>query len=149
MRINTVPVEMLADQHLIAEYNEASGMQIQYYRRSVLQRKTPFLDSEIPPSYTLGKGHATFFYNKMLFVYNRWHAVRNECIKRGVKVTIPDLDYSIVKMNHMNDWIPTQKDVIVNLERIQDRISMKPDWYKFHGKKVDDWNEFYSSLKSK
>lgn len=146
MRINTVPVEMLADQHLIAEYNEAVGMQIAYYRRSVLQRKTHFHDSEIPSNYTLGKGHATFFYDKMLFVKKRWHEVRKECIRRGVKCTIDDLDYSDVLPQHMNDWTPSKTDILTNLARIEDRISMKPQWYKFHGKPID-WSNFYDALK--
>lgn len=146
MRINTVPVEMLADQHLRAEYLEIHAMMGTYFRRSILQRKTPFHDSEIPSNYTLGKGHATFFYDKMLFVKKRWHLVRNECIRRGVNCTLEDLDYSFVPEKYMNDWTPSKTDILTNLARIEDRISMKPRWYKFHGKPID-WSNFYDALK--
>lgn len=146
MRINVIPVKLLADQHLIAEYNEASEMMLTYYRRSVLQRKSPFDKSEIPANYTLNKGHAMFFYDKMLGVYNRWHEVRAECENRGFTTNIMDLDYSIVKPEHMNDWKPSKRDMIVNLERIQTRISQKPHWYRYYGKPIEKWDAFYFEL---
>lgn len=145
MRINTIPVELLMDQHLRAEYLEIFGMMFTYYRRSILDRLSPFDWSKQPKKYTLGGGHAMFFYDKMAFVEKRWLDVRNECSKRGFATNINSLDYSRVRPGHLNDWTPDKEAMRVNLERIRQRISLKPSWYKFHGKNVDA-DELYKNL---
>ena len=63
VRINLVHPKKLADQHLIAEYNEIL-MLIGYVR------KYPPLEN-IPDSYKLGKGHVKFFKNKLDYLYIR------------------------------------------------------------------------------
>lgn len=152
MRINCIPVELLSDQHLKAEYLEIYAMMFTYYRRSVLERKTIFNDNEIPSKYCLGAGHAKFFYNKMKYVYERWNLVKNECINRGYNLTLEDLDYSQVKLEHYCTWSPSYDDKLLNLERILNRIykkiiiQNKPVFYKYYGKilKFLDWGILYT-----
>lgn len=152
MRVNTIRPELLADQHLRAEYNEIHGMMIAYYRRSVLERKTKFNESEIPKNYILSKGHAMFFYDKMKFVQDRWYSIREECQRRGYVTNLTTLNYSIVKPEHMNSYEINYNDKIINLERILTRIytkiykQNKPNFYTFHKKpmKFLDWCILYT-----
>lgn len=131
MRINVIDPKYLMDQHLRAEYLEIQGMMLNYYRRSVLQ--TDFDWSRVPKHYTLGTGHAMFFYDKMKFVTRRFKRVVAECNARGFTTNLLELDYSIVKPEHMNDYEVSRKDIEVNLERVRQRISLKPEWYKYKG----------------
>ena len=125
MRINVLSPRTLADQHLRAEYNEIYSMMITYYRRSILERKTSFDESEIPTKYTLNKGHAKFFYNKMKYVQDRWYAIRKECNRRGFVTNLVELDYNTVKPEHMNSYDTTYEAKLINIERILSRIYMK------------------------
>jgi len=148
MRINCIPPQLLTDQHLGAEYLEIQAMQLNYYRKSVLY-KEHFDWSRQSKDYTLNSGHAIFFYDKMLAVQKRFRSVVEECKRRGRATNLEDLNYSEVLPHHMNDWVPTKKDMLVNLERILQRISQKPDWYKYHGKPFNAdvlYGEFKKSL---
>ncbi len=42
----------------------------------------------IPDKFKLGTGHVKFFYNKLLYLKNRYTSLYNECIKRGFNVQI-------------------------------------------------------------
>ena len=37
----------------------------------------------------------------------------------------------------MKDWAPSEEDIAISLERINERISQKPGWYRYYGKAVD------------
>ena len=114
-----------------------------YYRRSLIERKSPFDWTQQPKSYTLGGGHAMFFYDKMKYVERRWQDVRCECQNRGFTTNIQSLEYSTkVNPTHMNDWTPDKSAMKVNVERIVQRIQKKPQWYKYYGKPID--SEFMS-----
>ena len=69
-RINIVPTEELADQHLVAEYREM------FMVGSALQRslKSPNWEKNKktwPTRFTLNSGHVKFFYNKGLYLHKR------------------------------------------------------------------------------
>ena len=139
MRINIITPKLLTDQHLIAEYNELQGMLPTYYRRSVIERVKPFNDNEIPTNYTMGKGHAMFFYNKILFAKKRWLSLKEECKSRNINVTIEDIKFDFdIREEHLNDWVPSKDDILINIERILNRIykkiviDNKPNFYKFN-----------------
>jgi len=136
MRINVVDPKVLMDQHLIAEYGEIQNMMLPYYRRS-MNAKKPFDMKRISDKYTLNTGHATFFYNKMGFVVNRFRVVVEEMHARGFNTKLLELDYSEVPVHHMNDYQVTVEDVMHNLERIQQRIGLKPEWYRYRGNNID------------
>lgn len=152
MRINCIDVSILADQHLRAEWVEIL-MLPPYIKRS-LQSKNGLILSEMT-DYTLGTGHARFFYNKLSYVIKRYNEIEKEMIKRGYKAnpalnlveTLKTLELNSNK-KLFNDWKPTKKDKSLNLDRIIKRIDLKPLWYSYYGKKrfsLQEWETFYIS----
>lgn len=135
-RINLVPVQDLADQHLFAEWREIK-MVPAALRRSLKTRKSGDILSGIPRRYTLNKGHVTFFFNKMKFLTERYKLLTDELISReyslGSGSDFTEFTYDIPgEFNHA-DWHPDKFEVAVNIERILLRISEKPLWYKYLG----------------
>ena len=143
-RINLVPVEDLADQHLMSEWREIK-MVPAALRRSLKTRKSGDILAGVPKRYTLNKGHVTFFFNKMKFLTDRYKLLTYELVKREYSISAGD-DFSIFcndlpKEFSQVDWQSDKKEVAVNVERILLRISDKPDWYKHQGEKLTA--EFY------
>lgn len=126
VRINLVKPRALTDQHLIAEYNEIL-MLFGYFK------KYPSVEI-IPKKYCLGKGHMKFFKNKLLFLKKRHEAIKKEMRKRGFKA-----EKSIILKNFnpkcFNDWKPKQSDFDVIKKRLAEKISSKPSYYSYFGKK--------------
>jgi deoxyribonuclease (pyrimidine dimer) len=147
-RINLVPVEDLADQHLFAEWREIK-MVPAALRRSLKTRKTSDILAGVPKRYTLNKGHVTFFFNKMLFLYDRYCELTEELDDRGYNLTYHDLNFifyrDIPEVFRTQNWESNNDDKKVNIERILLRISEKPDWYKYHGEKLEP--SFYERYK--
>ena len=128
-RINIIPVEELMDQHLVAEYRELPmvGSALQ---RSIKSKS--WNPTKLPEKFTLNKGHVKFFYNKGLYLYNRYQELIIEMRRRGMN---PDPD-RVFKRDQWpdelyNDWTPTTEDQAITRERIalSGRISERPDWY--------------------
>ena len=127
-RINIIHPSELTDQHLIAEYREL------FMVGSSLQRslKSPSWNpNKIPKKFTLNKGHVTFFYDKGKYLSKRYESIRSEMISRGMK---PD-ETRIFKREQWpdelyNDWLPTLEDEKIIRDRLDERISQKPNWYR-------------------
>ena len=129
-RINIVPVEELMDQHLIAEYREITMVPSALNR--TLKSKKGLDYKKISKTYTLNTGHVYFFYDKGLYLSKRYHALINEMKNRGFS---PDSDRKfptdIFKDNGLyNDWEPSPSEYITIRKRINEKIKMKPDWYR-------------------
>ena len=78
-RINTIDPRLLLDQHLVAEWRELPRIPnelIKHPQRLKLEL--------IPAKYTLGKGHVTFFRNKLVWLYKRHKLLCQELDKRGI-----------------------------------------------------------------
>jgi deoxyribonuclease (pyrimidine dimer) len=127
MRINLVDPSELMDQHLIAEYREIRLLSANLQR--TLKSKSGFKASKIPKKFTLNKGHAYFFYNKGKYLHNRFNLLKLEMIKRNFS---PNNNFPIDLWpnNLYNDWIPEPNDFNIIRERINLRISQKPNWYR-------------------
>ncbi len=127
-RINIVHPSELTDQHLIAEYREI------FMVGSSLQRslKSKSWDiKSIPQRYTLNKGHVKFFYDKGKYLSKRYDDLRKEMKARGMN---PD-DTRVFKREQWpnelwNDWTPRIEDYKIIRKRIQEKIDMKPHWYR-------------------
>lgn len=153
MRINVIPIIYLTDAHLRAEYREIL-MSCHYYRKSANSTKG-IQRHKIPEQYTLNKGHAMFFYNKMGYVRDRHTLLENEMIRRGFKIR---QDYSLrldwVLPQDMNDYEITREDIWINIERVLLRISEmeigkgKAGFYKLLGcaKSFESWCTFYQDV---
>jgi len=133
-RINLVPVEELADQHLVAEYREI------FMIGSALQRSMASPNWEknkktIPIEFCLNTGHVKFFYNKGKYLNNRYLLLVAEMKKRGMKPN-PDRRFKTEQWptELYNDWSPTDRDLVIIRQRLQEKINMKPEWYKWTGK---------------
>jgi len=130
-RINLVNPKELSDQHLVAEYREIFmvGSSLQ---RSMKSNNWINTKNNIPEEFTLNKGHVTFFYNKGMYLDKRYSLLINEMKRRGMN---PDPKRIFKKSQWpkqlYNDWKPKNKDLKIIRERIEEKISLKPDWYRF------------------
>ena len=130
-RINLVNPGELSNQHLVAEYREIFmvGSSLQRSMKSKSWNKTI---NNIPKDFTLNKGHVTFFYNKGEYLEKRYQKLVSEMKKRGMN---PDSDRKFKKNQWpkklYNDWRPKQKDYEIIRKRIDEKVSLKPDWYRF------------------
>ena len=114
-RINvSVPPKELSAKHLIAEHRE-----IKRIPNAIRTGKA--VVNNIPARFSLGKGHVKFFYDKLLFLKNRYEELYSECINRGFKVTYYGNAWDDIPPNLMNDYIPTPEDDRIIRERIKQR----------------------------
>ena len=129
-RINIVEPSELTDQHLIAEYREI--FMIAGSLKRTLMSKTGYDKSKVPKKYTLNKGHVYFFYNKGKYLNNRYQKIILELEKREFKLS-KDRFFPkeiFIDNNLYNDWEPSLDDYTIIRERIKNKISMKPEWYR-------------------
>ncbi len=129
-RINLINPSELTDQHLIAEYREI--FMVGGSLKRTLNSKVGYQESKVPKRYTLNTGHVYFFYNKGAYLHRRYHELIDEMLKRGFQ---PDElrvfpTKVFVENNLYNDWTPNIEDYKIIRERIQQKIDMKPNWYR-------------------
>jgi deoxyribonuclease (pyrimidine dimer) len=134
-RINTVDVDSLLDQHLIAEYRELPRV-----INSIVNGKIN-LNCTIPKEYCLGKGHVTFFYNKSSYLINRMDELIYEMKQRGFKCSFDKLDWDLSNATLIKpiDWTPSDTDKLLNIDRLILRTPKNP---RFNCKSADpSWYE--------
>lgn len=132
-RINLIPVEELTDQHLMAEYRELP--MVGSSLRRTLNSIKGWDITRVPKVYTLGTGHVLFFSNNRKFLSIRYTQLIAELRNRNFGIN-PDtriIDWTIFDKVPQIDWIPNDSDIAVNKARIIEKISMKPEWYKYYG----------------
>lgn len=123
VRINLIHPHRLSDQHLIAEYNEML-MLIAYIRRY------PELHN-IPSSFTLNKGHMSFFRDKVGYIAKRHESLKQEMRKRGF-ATHKTIDLMSVPQANRGDWRPSSQDEAIIKQRITEKILLKPHYYRYY-----------------
>lgn len=119
-----VPVEELTDNFIMAEYYELPRVYIlveNHIRKSQNVAAMP-----IPPAYCLGKGHVTFFYNKIKYLVRRSGQLWQEGTKRGLNLQQdPSTEgYELlwfVDGPLWNDYVPTPEALQLNRDRLQVR----------------------------
>ena len=128
-RINLISPKELTDQHLIAEYREITMVPAALKR--TINSKAGLQLNQIPKEFTLNKGHVKFFYNKGLYLQKRYNQLIKEMKKRGFSPN-PKRQFpkEIFLPNLYNDWNPSLKDKKIIIKRINEKIKMKPKWYK-------------------
>ena len=116
-RINVgIPPVDLVNQHLIAEHREIK-------RIPNCIAKGKYNMEGIPDKFKLGAGHVKFFYNKLLYLKNRYISLYNECIKRGFNVQNYISAWDNVPQELMNNYQPTYKDRLIIQERINEKLN--------------------------
>lgn len=124
VRINILSPEKLADQHLIAEYNEIL-MLLGHVRKFPNVNRTP-------ADYCLGNGHITFFKNKLLYLKKRHELLKKEMRKRGYE-TNKTVELEQFNKELINDWKPKACDKEIIRKRITQKLKKKPKYYTYHG----------------
>ena len=118
-RINVgIPPAELVNQHLIAEHREIK-------RIPNCIAKGKYNMDGIPDKFKLGTGHVKFFYNKLLYLKNRYISLYNECIKRGFNVQNYISAWDNVPQELMNDYTVEANDIIIIKQRIDERRPKK------------------------
>ena len=121
-RINVVPVQDLHYRHLVAEYHELPRI-FQYVRNAQAINKHPG-DFKIPPDYVLGKGHCTFFYDKLGWLKERFASLVAEMQRRGYKTNHSADDVlDGIDPEWIGDWEPTSVAFDLNTNRINERLA--------------------------
>jgi deoxyribonuclease (pyrimidine dimer) len=116
-RINIgVPPRTLTNQHLMAEHREMK-------RIPNVVGKGRYNLKNVPPQFTLGKGHVSFFYDKLGYLKERYIEVYNECRSRGLNVQSYLSSWDNIPPELMNSYKPTQRDIDIVTERIKDRLA--------------------------
>jgi deoxyribonuclease (pyrimidine dimer) len=138
VRINLVNPRHLADQHLVAEYNEML-MLVGYVRRHPLC-------NGIPPRYTLGTGHIRFFKDKLGYIHQRFIRVKREMELRGFQPK-KELDLTLFAEGNKNIWRPRARDYVIIRQRLLQKIQANPGLYRYYG--VHRSPQFFLNLLSR
>ena len=140
VRVNLINPQKLADQHLIAEYNEIL-MLIAYIKK---YSKTNL--DKIPNNYSLGKGHILFFKNKVLYLKNRHEKLKKEMNIRGFKTrkTVYTNQFS---KNLLNNYKPNNEDKKIIKKRLIEKLKLKPNFYRYYSKNKSE--RFFINLINK
>ena len=116
-RINVgIKPKELVDKHLMAEHRE-----IKRVPNCVSKGRYSMVGQ--PDKFTLGTGHVKFFYDKLLYLKNRYEQLYAECKRRNFNVTYYGDAWSQVPQELMNDYEPTDEDRKIIRERIAERLS--------------------------
>ena len=116
-RINVgVEPSELTDRHLLAEHREIKRIP------NMVKAGRVRMDG-IPDTFTLGKGHVKFFYDKLAFLRNRYSRIYAECVSRGFNVTNFSDAFSNIDTRYMGDYAPTEHDRSIITARISQRLA--------------------------
>lgn len=136
-RVNLIPPSELTDQHLFAEYRELK-MIPKSLARSIAARGIDGIPAMVSESFTLNKGHVSFFYDKGAYLSKRFALLRLHLLERGYSFNedgVLDELGVYAQHAHLNgDYTPTEEAMAIVRERIAERIAVRPGWYKKHGK---------------
>lgn len=130
-RVNCVPVIELTDAHCLAELREIT-------RIFTLIEKSAAKPKDIPAQYVLGKGHCKFFMDKATYIFGRALDLLAEWYDRGFSYSF-DIDewskrYDCLPAWSVGDYKPTPEAILINRNRISERINAKPSYYRYRGK---------------
>jgi deoxyribonuclease (pyrimidine dimer) len=138
VRINLVEPRLLTDQHLLAEHTEIL----------MLVSSSKKIKALPPNDYKLGKGHISFFVNKITYLVKRHKDIQIEMHKRGFVTNTSINKYLVdIKQSNFNDYKPTKEAEGIIKQRLLEKISMKPSWYRYKGQVKPI--EFYKLLYQK
>lgn len=113
-RVNCgIPPAELNDKHLVAEHREIKRIPNQISKGRYDMKGQP-------KEFTLGTGHVKFFYDKLLYLKNRYEQIYQECKNRGFNVTYFGDAWNDVPKEFMNDYKPTSRDQKLIRDRIKE-----------------------------
>lgn len=137
-RINVgIKPKQLTDQHLIAELRELPRIFTAVNKR--IKAEKDFND--ITPNFKLGIGHVKFFYDKLEYLLLRHQSLRIEYFwryKKNYKFKIEKLNN--IPFKYFRNYIPTDFDRKVLIDRISERINNSNQIPKYYGKQISKEN---------
>ena len=111
-RINVgIPPAELSREHLLAEHREIKRIP------NAVSRGRFNLNGQ-PKEFTLGPGHVKFFYNKLLYLLNRYKEIYATCKEKKYNVQDYSSAWDNVPEHLMGDYVPTERDIKLIKERI-------------------------------
>lgn len=136
-RINLIAPTLLTNTQIISEYRELPRI------INRLAAGSPY--KNIPAQFTMGKGHESFFGNKLWFLHKRHIAILAELARR--KAAFPKRfkgPYIIctkaawnkctyIQPMECKDWTPSNCDILISMGRLIER--------QFGYKKPDRWGD--------
>jgi deoxyribonuclease (pyrimidine dimer) len=118
-RINCgIPPMELSNKHLLSEHRELK-------RIPNCVAKGRFNLKNQPKEFKLGEGHVSFFYSRLGYLKRRYEELYAECKRRGINVQYYGDAWNNVPPDLMGDYTPTEKDINLIKERINERLNKK------------------------
>lgn len=114
INVGVMPQE-LTDKHLLAEHREIKRIP------NCIKSGRFSMDGQ-PELFKLGAGHVKFFYDKILYLKNRYEALYSECLVRGFNITNYIESFNDIPNHLMNDYIETENDRNIIISRINERL---------------------------
>ena len=128
-RINVVGVEELSKEHAFGEYkeilrpfNKVKKALAKYPNKWMFYKN---YQSKMPSDYTMGTGHETFFFDKLMYIAKRYQELCKWRQERGYKYTqisVQELTEGLPEFV-LGDYAVTDNALQVNRERLQLRLS--------------------------
>lgn len=133
-RINLVDPQHLTNSHLMAEYRELPRIFTAMHKHAD-SGKSP-ADFDIPDTYKLGKGHVTFFYNKLRWLQSRYtwlhaelslrkfnidHSLYDEIVRSAY--TLLDTQWGLQSIYYE----PKPEEVYINMARLVKRAGVSDE----------------------
>lgn len=147
-RINTgIPPKDLTDQHLLAELRELPRIPNAVKRLMVAGKPVP----KEPEMFCLGPGHVKFFYDKLMYLHDRYDALyfeakiqRKFAVKRDKNLFKIDTNCKIqieFICEQYNQHTPTGRNKIIIKTRIAERIRASNQQPRYYRQPID--KEYY------
>jgi hypothetical protein len=115
INIGVPPIE-LTKAHLIAEHREIK-------RIPNCVAKGRYSLKGQPKEFKLGDGHVKFFYSRLGYLKRRYEELYAECKRREINVQYYGDAWNNVPPELMGDYTPTEKDIQLIKERINERLN--------------------------
>lgn len=138
-RVNLVHARELADQHAMAELREIPRLWGAVARSAAHWQGTDreFIAAKVPPTFRLGTGHVSFFYDKLGYITRRIAMLRAELLLRGYNLSSQTAGLKLVLPSHFDpdlfykDYRPDGAALLTSRQRLAEKLAAKPNFYRF------------------
>jgi deoxyribonuclease (pyrimidine dimer) len=79
------------------------------------------LRGSYPATFRLNAGHVRFFYKRLGYLRRRYHALRLEALRRGVRASNFDMIFEGLPGTLFGEYTPTEADRSILLERFAEK----------------------------
>lgn len=132
-RIDIINPACMFDQHIVSGYREIPRV-VTKVRNLLKTKSIEEILKRIPNDYVLGTGHVSYFYDKLLFIKKRHDLLKLEGELRGFNLKAIAIDLEGIPEVFKKDFAPSEKNVILNISRIGEKIVKSPNFYKYYKK---------------